>query len=212
MAWDDSVLSHVVSGMTLGSMITTSSLLLHTTENFGNLFIQNDIVVSDDGNQLLGPQASALSALSSITVGLNVVLLMLLSIEWYRIRKSGQSIFSWDTKHEKRKAFKSIFSLVTLAALVFGITMSGLTLNFVNNYDHVDELEPSPNPPVSGENFKVRGPYGIALVSTASLTLAFSSASLAWMIQDLIPRQDVKPYEPLSPSLPSLSKKELLHV
>lgn len=210
MDWNDSVLSHVVSGMTLATMITTSSLLLHTTENFGNLFIQQNLVVSDDGNQLLGPQASALSALSSITIGLNVVMLMLLSLEWYRIRKTGNTIFSWDMKQERRKAFKSVFSLITLTALVFGITMNGLTLNFVNNYDHVDELEPSPNPPVSGENFKVRGPYGIALVSTASLTLAFSSASLAWMIQDLISKPDIK-HEPLSPTLPTLNRKHLLH-
>lgn len=121
MTWDDSILSHVLSGMTLATMITTSSIVLHTTENFGNMFIHNQLVVSDDGNQLLGPQASALSSLSSISIGLNFVFLLLLSIEWYRIRKQGNNIFSWDMKQEKVKAFKSIFSLIILTAIIFGI-------------------------------------------------------------------------------------------
>ena len=148
--------------LTLGSIITNNSICLEITENFGNLAKVQKLKTT--GTQLVGSYGNALTGMSAVVVGLGILCIIFYLYGLVRLRKN------------------KIVWLFILFSVFIGIASAGLDLYLVERYGEISSLESDPAKPITGENYKLRGPFGLAVVSMASISTGFAGISIFWWI------------------------------
>ena len=158
------------TGLVTASIITTGGLVINLTENFGTLSNNQSVLQEADGNRLVGAYGNAVTGMSAVTVGLSGLYLIFFIYGWYQTRG-------------KKASLNRVYYTVLLLAVLLGIAAAGMNLNMTQNYFSIDTIVPSPDPPVAGENYKLRGSYGVAELTMASLSLAFASIGWLWQMK-----------------------------
>ncbi len=160
------------SGLTLASIITTSGLAINMTENFGTLAANEHIKQEVDSDRLVGPYGNAVAGMSSVVIGLSALYLAFFIYGWYEHRKV----------RSPAQRMQRIYWIVMLLAVVLGTVSAALNLSLVEQGLSQKGLTTSPNPPVAGENYKLRGSYGQGTLGMASSAVAVSGISFIWML------------------------------
>lgn len=157
------------TALTLASIITTGALTINLTENFGNLANNGSIKQELNGSKLVGSYGNAETAMSAVVIGLSGLYLIMFIYRWYKMR------------HDKVANLQRLYYLVVMLAILLGISSAAVNLNLTENYGTINDLEPSPNPVVPGENYKLRGSYGTATLGMAISSLSVASIAFLWM-------------------------------
>lgn len=160
----------VFTGLTLASIITTGGLTLNLTENFGNLADNGSVKQEVDSGRLVGSYGNAVTGMSAVVIGLSAIFLVFFTFGWYRKRKN------------KEARGQYVYWVFLLLAVVLGICSAGVNLGLTENYGSLDSITPDPDPPVAGENYKLRGPYGNATLGMAATSLGVAGIALIWMM------------------------------
>ena len=155
--------------LTVSSFLVTGALTLNLTENFGTLAQNGSVKLLSDN--LSGTYGNALTGMSAFSIGVGALYIFLHA---YRLK------FVLQKMTPQEKAFLIILFLTILIGFV-SVTMD---LYLTTNYGslELDELKPSPFPPVAGQNYALRGPYGTATMSMAAISTFFSGVSLLGMV------------------------------
>lgn len=156
--------SFTLHGLTIESIIVMTALTLNLTENFGHLANSEQVQREVDGSALVGAYGSAVTAMSAVVVALTGLTLLTM-VYHYLNQRSKSSVVNRQHK---------LWYGVLLISVLMGVTTAGCNLNLTENFFSIGDLAFYPNPPVAGENYKLRGVYGIATVSLNSVALGFS--------------------------------------
>jgi hypothetical protein len=149
------------------NIIINSILALVFTEYAGNMFHNNNVSLSAKSPSLKGTYANAMVGLSSLSLLWSAMYIFLFSRGMYVNRNEA---------HMKRQ---KIFWTVLLLAIILGFSVSVMNIHVVHDYqDLLNGGHVKPSLDVPGENFKLRGVYGTALVSVASITLGCGTLGL----------------------------------
>jgi hypothetical protein len=158
------------TGLTLASIITTGALTMNLTENFGTLANNGSIKQEINGNKLVGSYGNALTGMSAVVIGLSGLYLILFMYRWYKMR------------HDKVANIQRIYYLVIFLGVILGVASAAVNLNLVENYGSINDLEPSPNPIVPGQNYQLRGSYGTATLGMAISSTVMAGIAFLWMV------------------------------
>lgn len=157
------------TGLTLASIITTGGLTINLTENFGKLANDGSVKQEVDGNRLVGVYGNVVTCMSSVVIGLSALYLVFFIYGWYQ--KRG----------DREARLQRVYWLVMLLAVVLGVASAGVNLNLTENFLAIDDVVTDPNPVVPYENYKLRGSYGMATLSMASISLGMAGLAFIWM-------------------------------
>jgi multisubunit Na+/H+ antiporter MnhB subunit len=157
------------TSLTLASIITTGGLTINLTENFGNLANDGKVKQEVDGDKLVGSYGNAVTGMSAVVIGLSALYLIFFVYGWYK--KRG----------DKEARMQRVYWVVMLLAVLLGVASAAVNLNLTENYLSIDDLEPSPNPIVTGENYKLRGSYGTATLGMAAASLGMGGIAFLWL-------------------------------
>lgn len=153
----------IASTITFVSAITTASLTLALTERAGDLFQQDLINVNVSNGKLIGKYADATIVTAAVSGGLSLMYLAIVARNVY--------------KHKLNRLYA-----VMIGALLLSLACAIMVIILIEQWDTMAETlvitEPAEPPPET--NFTLRGNYGIALLATASVTLATSVAAIAY--------------------------------
>lgn len=75
-----------------------------------------------------------------------------------------------------------VYWIVILLAVMLGLSSAAVNLNLTENFTTLvadSSIEYSPNPPVAGQNYALRGSYGTATLGMAAASV--SMAGIAWL-------------------------------
>lgn len=159
----------ILTTITLASIITTSGLTIHLTENFGTLAKDEQVKKEVNGDKLVGPYGNAVTGMSAVVIGLSAVYMIFFIYGWYKNR------------HNHSAHIQRIYWLVMVLAVILGVCSAGMNLNLTEEYWSIEGIVPDPNPIVAGENYRLRGSYGIATLGMAISALSISSMAFIWM-------------------------------
>jgi len=157
------------TGLTLASIITTGGLTINLVENFGTLADQGKVKQEVDGDKLVGSYGNAVTGMSAVVIGLSALYLIFFVYGWYKKRD------------DKDARMQRVYWLVMLLAVILGVASAGVNLNLTERYSSIDDLEPNPNPIITGENYKLRGSYGTATLGMAAASLSMGGVAFLWM-------------------------------
>ncbi len=138
--------------------LVANGLAIFITENFGRL-VHNDQVTMGGHGELAGPYGNSLMAFSLLSLGFGVLYLVYMG---FRMLRS-----SWKK-----------WELSYLLPVIVGMVAAALQLYFVENFFTLDNLTFDPPVPIEDENFKLRGPFGVALVVLSAISIFFSGTSV----------------------------------
>lgn len=153
--------------------VVASASTLYVTEQLGNLLNQNDLYFTADG--LGGTWADAVLILSGLTLGCSLLYLLFLTVQSIR----------------KRQVQMTGYAL----PLILAIVSAALQIHMIDFFRQTD-WQPDPRPPMAGENFRMRGAFGTAVVSMASISLVSSGINFI-----LSARQTLNTFRPAGRSL-----------
>jgi len=160
------------TALTLGAIVTTDSLAINLTQNFGNLATSGQIKTS--GSQLTGSFGNALTGMSAVVIGLGALYICFYIYGVYKLRGN------------KIALQQKIYWLIILLSVVIGISAASVDLYLTENYDNINSLATHPTQPIPGQNYSLVGSYGIATTTMASISLGFSGISVIWLVVMLI--------------------------
>lgn len=159
----------VLTGITLASIIATNGLVINLTENFGNLANDGHVKVAATGSQLVGSYGNAVTGMNCVVLVLSTIFLIVYIYGWF-IRRN-----------DRYQRLQLAYWIWILLAVIIGVVSAGVTVNLTENYASLTDLDPSPTPIVIGENYKLRGPYGKAVLSMASISIGVSTMAFVGM-------------------------------
>ena len=142
--------------------LIANGFALCITENFGLLVDENQVSTSGHG-ALTGPYGSTLMAFSVLSLGFGVLYLVY----------SGYRLF--------RSSWKKV-ELTYLLPLIVGVVSAALQLYFVENFAFLEDLTFDPPVPIQNQNYKLRGPFGVALVAISSISTFFSGVAVLGIV------------------------------
>jgi len=154
----------------LSSMIATGAITIYMEDNFGKLAKSDQLQTS--GSMLVGNYGNAVTAMSAVTIALCIMFILMFG--WICIR----------SRHERNRQAVAdrMYQLFVLLSVIIGIASSSMNLYLTDHYTDIDGLSPDPDPPVVGQNYKLRGPYGTGVLAMSSISIGLASVSMTWVV------------------------------
>jgi hypothetical protein len=158
---------------TLTSGIAVNALALYVCNNFGRLAREHMVQVAQV--KLVGPLGDAWASLSLVCVGLIGMSLAL--------QATPRPTSAW-----RHRWWILLTYLVLLAS-------ASLSLYVTENYAIASGLKSDPAVPAEGQNYKLRGDTGTAVVTLAGVSIALAATSLLVLFSKL-PKRGLIPTSP----------------
>lgn len=170
--------SALFTGLTLASIITTGGLVINLAENFGTLANNGDVQQETSngaaGERIVGTYGNAVTGMSAVSVALSGLYLIFYIFNWYRSRGN------------KDASLQRVYLTVMLLAVALGAASAGVNLALTSKFATLvsdGDIVTDPNPVVTGENYKLRGTFGMATLAMASASLGVAGLAWLWMMR-----------------------------
>lgn len=159
----------ILTMFTMLILIVMSTMVIYAIENFGTLTSNEQIKKQQNGARLVGPYGSGMAGViygSIISLGFAIMLM------------------GYNSHHYKGTPTRTKKMLVWLimSTLVVGAATAGLNLHFVEEYENITGIERDPIQVSVGENYKIRGNYGNALLALNSTNVSLASLAFLYAI------------------------------
>lgn len=200
--------SNVFIGMTLATGITTSSISMNLTENFGRLF--NDGKVEISGKRLVGEYGHAVLGMSAASMSFAFFALLYIVYTWIRSKKEK------DPTKRRVHWFVKLYWVVFVLGLIITLTTSILNIVILEHFDQYftnGSIKISPTraqliPGRLGDKDNLRGSFGTAMMGmNATMVGLLGSALIMYVSATVVNAEKQKSdlpyqYETLDFNLP----------
>ena len=164
----------LAAGLALSSALATAGLTLNMTEHFGTLV--NEGKVNSNDKRLSGSYSDAVFGMSITTIVMSAMYITLYII--------GMNKFRDNANIGTKKTFWSVLLIVMIISIVCG----SLNIHLIERFEEIKmdggiEMSPNMEP---GKNYKIRGRYGTAVMTVASITTGLAVFGIIQLLSGFV--------------------------